>query len=208
MIEVRKVVVEPLQSNCYLVWSERSGEGVVIDPGGEGEKIIGRIERLGFEPKYILNTHGHGDHIAANSALKSRYDNAPLLIHRNDAPLLADPQLNMSGAYGLPVVSPEPDGFLEDGGSVEFGGLRLEVLFTPGHSPGGVSLYGHGVVFTGDTLFMGSVGRWDLPGGDEDLLISSIRDKLLTLPEETIVYPGHAGDTTIGIEKRHNPFLV
>ena len=207
MIEVRKVVVEPLQSNCYLVWSRQSGEGVVIDPGGEGEKIIERIEQLGIKPEYILNTHGHGDHMAANSALKDRYG-VPLLIHRHEAPMLADPQLNMSAAYGLPVVSPEPDGFLEEGGGVEFGGLRLEVLFTPGHSSGGVSLSGYGVVFTGDTLFMGSVGRCDLPGGDEDLLFSSIRDKLLTLPEETIVYPGHGGETTIGIEKRHNPFLV
>jgi len=207
MIEVRKIVVAPLQSNCYVVRGEDSEEGVIIDPGGEGEKIIEQIERLGVAPKYILNTHGHGDHIAANGAVKSRYD-VPLLIHRDEAALLTDPQLNMSAVYGIPVVSPAADGFLEEGGSVKFGSLCLKVLYTPGHSPGGVALYGHGVVFTGDALFMGSIGRYDLPGGDEDLLISKIRENLLTLPEETIVYPGHGGDTTIGIEKRHNPFLV
>ncbi len=207
MIEVRKIVVAPLQSNCYVVRGEESAECVVIDPGGEGEKIIEQIERLGVTPKFIINTHGHGDHIAANAAVKNRYD-VSLLIHRDEAPLLADPQLNMSAVYGLPVVSPAPDGFLEVGESVEFGGLSLKVLYTPGHSPGGVSLLGHGVVFTGDALFMGSIGRTDLAGGDEDLLISKIRENLLTLPEDTIVYSGHGGDTTIGIEKRHNPFLV
>ncbi len=207
MLEVRKIVVGPLQSNCFLVWSEQTGEGVVIDPGGEGEKIVEQIERLGIKPVYILNTHGHGDHIAANGAVKNRYD-VPLLIHRDEAPLLTDPRQNMSAVYGLPVVSPAQDGFLEVGQSVEFGGLSLKVLYTPGHSPGGVALYGHGAVFTGDALFMGSIGRSDLAGGDEDLLIAKIKENLLTLPEETIVYPGHGGDTTIGIEKCHNPFLA
>lgn len=207
LLEVMKITVEPLQSNCYLVWNGDNGEGAVIDPGGEGEKIIGRIEEMGITPKYVLNTHGHGDHVAANAAVKDRYG-IPLLIHADEAPLLDDPQLNMSAVYGLPVISPPPDGFLEPGNSVEFGGIGLKVLHTPGHSPGGVSLYGHGAVFTGDALFRGSVGRTDFPGCDEGLLLSKIRENLLSLPEDTIVYPGHGPDTTIGIEKWQNPFLV
>jgi len=207
MIEVRRIAVEPLQSNCYLCWNTDSGEGAVIDPGGEGQKIIAQVEEAGFAPLYILNTHGHGDHVAANTELKERYG-VPLLIHRDEAPLLEDPQLNMSAVYGLPVTSPPADGFLAEGDKVEFGGLSFEVLYTPGHSPGGIAFYGHGVVFTGDALFMGSIGRCDLPGGDEDLLIGKIKENLLTLPEDTVVYPGHGGSTTIGVEKRFNPFLV
>ncbi|MFC1544653.1 MBL fold metallo-hydrolase [Gemmatimonadota bacterium] len=204
---MRKIPVEPLQSNCYLVWDDESGEGVVIDPGGEGEKIIAEIEQHEIAPEYILNTHCHGDHIAANGTVKQRFG-MPLLVHRDEAPLLTEPGLNMSSFYGLPVISPPPDGFLEIGGKVEFGGYSLTVLATAGHSPGGVSLYGQGVVFTGDALFMGSVGRTDFPGCDEDLLLTSIREQLLCLPENTIVYPGHGPDTTIGIEKHNNPFLI
>ncbi|MBW7995303.1 MAG: MBL fold metallo-hydrolase [Candidatus Glassbacteria bacterium] len=207
MLAVRKIQLDPLQSNCYLAWDEDSGAGVVIDPGGEGARIIAEIESRRIKPQYILNTHGHGDHVAANRAVRTRFG-VPLLIHPDEAPLLADPRLNMSAFYGLPVVSPPADGFLEVGGRVEFGGHELEVLHTPGHSPGGVSFHGHGVVFTGDALFMGSVGRTDFPGCDEDLLLSKIRENLLTLPDDTIVYPGHGRDTTIGIEKRHNPFLI
>jgi glyoxylase-like metal-dependent hydrolase (beta-lactamase superfamily II) len=207
MLQVRKIPIDPLQSNCYLCWEGESGVGVVIDPGGESAKIIGEIERLEIRPVYVLNTHCHGDHVAANGPVKERFE-VPLLVPEAEAALLDDPGLNMSAVYGLPVTSPPADGFLDIGGTVEFGSSTLKVLSTAGHSPGGVSLYGHGVVFTGDALFMGSVGRTDFPGCDEDLLLSSIRENLLTLPEDTIVYPGHGPDTTIGIEKRHNPFLI
>ena len=207
MLEVRKLAVAPLQSNCYLVWDEESNEGVVIDPGGEGERIVAEIERIGFTPKYILNTHCHGDHLAANDVVRKRFG-VPLLVPKGEVALLDDPGLNMSVVYGLPVTSGPADSLLEPGSSIEFGGHKLEAISTAGHSPDGMSLYGHGLLFSGDALFKGSVGRTDFPGCDEDRLISSIRNNLLTLPEETIVYPGHGPDTTIGIEKRHNPFLI
>jgi glyoxylase-like metal-dependent hydrolase (beta-lactamase superfamily II) len=207
MPAIQKIQVEPLQSNCYLVWDDDTMVGVVIDPGGEPDKLIEETAQRGFEVKYILNTHGHGDHMAANRELKERFG-ASVLIHREEAPLLQDPLLNMSAQYGLPVTAPPPDGFLEVGQDVEFGRLSLHVLDTRGHSPAGVSFYGHGVVFSGDALFMGSVGRCDLPGGDMGLLVANIRENLLSLPGDTIVYPGHGPNTTIATELRHNPYLV
>ena len=207
MIEVRKLAVEPLQSNCYLVWDEESNEGVVIDPGGEGQRIIAEAERLEFTPKYILNTHCHGDHLAANDEVRSRFK-IPLLVPRGEVSLLDDPSLNMSAVYGLPVTSGPADRLLEPGDTVEFGGCKFTTLSSSGHSPDGMSFYGHGLLFSGDALFRGSVGRTDFPGCDEDKLLTNIRNNLLTLPEDTVVFPGHGPDTTIGTEKRHNPFLI
>jgi len=207
MLKVHKLPVEPLGSNCYLAWDTDNTEAVVIDPGGEADRIIAAIEKRKLVLRYILNTHGHGDHIAANRELKARYG-VPLLIHEDDAAMLGDPKLNMSAVYGLPVTSPRQDGFLVPGEKVTFGSLSLEIIATPGHSPGGVSFYGEGVVFSGDALFFGSIGRSDLPCGDTELLIRSIRENLLTLPEDTQVFPGHGQNTTIGMEKNCNPFLV
>ena len=207
MLKVLKMPVEPLGSNCYLAWDSANNQAVIIDPGGEGERIVATVEKHGLEVQLILNTHGHGDHIAANGMLKKRFG-VPILIHEADAPMLTDPLRNMSAIYGFPVTSPPCDGFLVPGEKIAFGRLAFHVLHTPGHSPGGVSLYSGGCVFTGDVLFFGSVGRYDLPEGDETLLIRGIREHLLTLPEETQVYPGHGQNTTIGMEKRCNPFLV
>ena len=207
MLKVLKLTVEPLESNCYLAWDTDNNEAVVIDPGGEADWIIAAIHRRKLNLRYILNTHGHGDHIAANRKLKAEYGVA-LLIHEADAPMLTDPDLNMSAVLGLPVTSPEQDGFLIPGERVSFGGLSLEIIATPGHSPGGVSFYGERVVFSGDALFFGSIGRCDLPASNGELLIRSIKENLLTLPEDTKVFPGHGQNTTIGMEKRSNPFLV
>ncbi len=207
MLKVLKLPVGPLESNCYLAVDTDTNGAVVIDPGGEADRIIAVIDRRKRNLCYILNTHGHGDHIAANGKLKAEYG-VPLLIHQADAPMLTDPDLNMSAVLGLPVTSPEQDGFLIPGEKVTFGGLSLEIIATPGHSPGGVSFYGEGVVFSGDALFFGSIGRYDLPSGDGELLISSIKENLLTLPEDTQVFPGHGQNTTIGMEKNCNPFLV
>ncbi|HUU28665.1 MAG TPA: MBL fold metallo-hydrolase, partial [archaeon] len=160
-----------------------------------------------LDVRYILNTHGHGDHIGANREIKEAYG-APLLIHQADALMLTDPELNISAAFGIPVTSPAADRYLLPGEKVSFGSLGLEVLWTPGHTPGGVSFYGAGVVFTGDTLFCGSIGRYDLPGGNESLLVGSIKEKLHNLPHETLVLPGHGQNTTIGVEKNCNPFLI
>lgn len=207
MLKVCKIPVEPLNSNCYLVWDGDSLEAAVIDPGGEGGRIIRETKKRSLNVRLILNTHGHGDHIAANAEVREAFG-ASILIAEAEAALLTDPVLNMSAAYGLPVTSPEPDGFLVPGGKVAVGGIELEVLDTAGHSPGGVSLYTDGAVFTGDALFSGSIGRFDLPGGDEELLISNIRRNLLTLTDRTVVYPGHGKNTTIGVEKNSNPYLV
>jgi len=207
MLKVLKLPVDPLASNCYLAWDTENNEAVVIDPGGEAERIIKEIDRLKLNLRYILNTHGHVDHIAANGRLKDRYG-VPLLIHEADAPMLADPDLNMSAFYGFPVTSPKQDGFLVSGEKVAFGDLALEIIHTPGHSPGGVSFYSKEVVFSGDVLFFGSIGRYDLPNGDGELLIRSIKENLLALPENTRVFPGHGQNTTIGMEKKCNPFLV
>lgn len=207
MLRVFKIPVEPLGSNCYLAWDAETLEAAVIDPGGEGSKIIAQARKRSLNVRLILNTHGHGDHIAANAEVKDEFD-ALILISQAEAPLLSDSVLNLSAAYGFSVTSPPPDGLLAPGERVTVGGIELEVLDTAGHSPGGVSFYTEGAVFTGDTLFFGSVGRWDLPGGDESLLLSNIRKNLLTLPDDTTVYPGHGQTTTIGVEKRYNPFLV
>ncbi len=207
MLKTLKLPLGPLGTNCYLAWDNGSLEAVVIDPGGEPERVIAALSERRLRVVAIINTHGHGDHIAANREVKAA-TGAPILIHQADAPMLEDPELNLSALYGLPVTSPPADGFLVPGGKVAVGAVEFEVLHTPGHTPGGVSLYGAGVVFTGDALFACSVGRWDLPGGDEDLLIGAIRERLLTLPGETVVLSGHGQNTTIGEEQACNPFLI
>ena len=208
MLKTFKLAVGMLGSNCFLAWDNKSGEGVVIDPGADGERIIQAVREREFTVKWILNTHGHGDHIGANGMLKQEY-NVPLLIHELDSAMLSDPAANMSLQFGPPIASPPAARFLLPADKIQFGGVALEVIHTPGHSPGGVCLYdGVGTLFSGDTLFPGSVGRWDLPGGDQDLLLRSIRERILVLPDETEVLPGHGQNTTIGQEKRWNPFLA
>ncbi|MEA2064532.1 MAG: MBL fold metallo-hydrolase [Gemmatimonadota bacterium] len=201
-----KLPVGPMGANCYLAWDELDGQAVVIDPGDEPERIIEAAAGRGLQVRYILNTHGHGDHIGANSRVRDKFD-VPLLIHEADAPMLTDPWLNMSAAFGVSILSPPAEGFLVPGRSVRFGTVELEVLHTPGHTPGGVSFRGPGVVFTGDTLFCGSVGRCDLPGGDQAMQLKAIHENLLTLPMETVVHPGHGPSTTIGQEMECNPYL-
>ena len=207
MLKTLKLPVGPLGTNCYLAWDTETNQAVVIDPGAEPQRIVNALRERELELCYILNTHGHADHIGANKELKQIYQ-APLLIHEADAPMLEDPLLNMSAFFGLPVTSPAQDGFLVPGEKLTFGDLEFEILFTPGHTPGGVSFHAEDVVFTGDALFYGSIGRCDLPYSDEFLQIRSIEENLLKLPEQTLVLPGHGQNTTIGMERRCNPFLV
>jgi len=204
-------IVGPLATNCYIIVCERTGESLIIDPGfsaGETKNILDEVIQSGFKIKQILNTHGHVDHICGNSILKN-LTGASILIHKNDAPMLADPSRNLSYTLGYNVVSPEADRFLEDGEIVKVGDLKFIVIHTPGHTKGSISLFSERekVVFTGDTLFAGSIGRTDLPGSSFNEIMCSLRGKLVNLPEETVVYPGHGGKTTIGREKRTNPFL-
>ncbi len=206
---IKSLPVGPIMANCYILGCKETAAAVVIDPGDDVDKILLALAESKLTVKYIINTHGHFDHVGGNRQLKEA-TGADILIHAGDAPMLGHLK-EAAASFGLSSdTSPAPDRLLEDGDSLSFGKLTLQVLHTPGHSPGGISLYMPGVpgaVFVGDTLFAGSIGRTDLPGGNFDILKKSIHDKLFVLPESVTVYPGHMGDTTIGREKRTNPFV-
>jgi glyoxylase-like metal-dependent hydrolase (beta-lactamase superfamily II) len=211
-MDLRVAVVEsmPFAENTYIVWRPGANDAVVIDPGFEPDAVLDRLRAERLMASVILNTHGHVDHIAGNGALKAAFPDAPLVIGVTDAAMLTDPMLNLSGLSGVAITSPPADRTVREGDVVEAAGLRFEVLDIPGHSPGHVVfvLRDGRVVFGGDVLFAGSIGRTDFPGGDLDQLLSGIRAKLWPLPDETRVYPGHGPDTTVGEEKRTNPFLA
>src|SRR5260370_11335694 len=209
-LKIHPLVSEPFQENSYVVWLPDRQDDLVIDPGLEPELILDFLSERNLTPAAILNTHGHPDHIAGNMALKQVYPDAPLMIGVNDAPLLTDAKLNMSAALGMPIVSPPADRLLREGEVVEAAGIPLEVFDIPGHSPGHiVFLYRDrpNVVFGGDVLFRGSVGRYDFPGCDCRLLFDGIRTKLFTLPDDTLAYSGHGPVTTTGHGKRTNPVV-
>lgn len=199
-----------VDTNCYLLACPDSRKAMIIDPGafngGEIKAILGLISQHDLKLQYILNTHGHIDHTAGNEQIKKATE-AELLIHSSDAGMIESGTMNGSFMFGKEVVSPPADRKLEDGEQIELGRLTIKVLHTPGHTPGCICLYVEGTLFSGDTLFAGSVGRTDLPGGDEKALIRSIKEKLLNLPDETVVRPGHGPRTTIGAEREENPFL-
>ena len=205
-IVLEKMVVGPLAANCYLIGCAKSKEAIIIDPGDEGQRILTRIEEGGWKVKYIVDTHGHFDHTGANGTLKEG-TGAPLLIHRDDAALL-ETQQQHAASYGVLVpASPEPDRLLCDGEVLKLGELSIDVIHTPGHSPGGICLNCGDILIVGDTLFASSIGRTDLPGANYHTLIDSIKSRLLTLDDSVRVYPGHGEDTTIGEERIHNQFL-
>jgi len=196
----------PYFVNCYIVGDPASREGMIIDAPSDPERIISHVEKFGLNISKIVITHGHADHLGALDILRHHY-NVPVLIGEGDAYMLTDPAANLSGFSGQKVSTDPPDGTLKDGDIVTVGQYAFKVLSTPGHSPGSISLYGANVVFTGDALFLGSIGRTDFPGCSYETLIKSITAKLLTLPDDTIVYAGHGPDSTIGQEREYNPFL-
>ncbi len=196
----------PLEVNCYIVGCEKTNKAAVIDPGGNVDQILERIKQHNLEVELIIDTHGHFDHVGGNGELLAA-TGAELIIHRADRPLL-ERAAEHAAAYGLQAEpSPPPTRELLGGETLQLGELTLQVIHTPGHSPGGVCILVEGHLLVGDTLFAGSIGRTDLPGGNHQLLISNIVEKLLPLPEDTKVCPGHGPMTTIGAEKRYNPFL-
>lgn len=202
------IAVGPLSVNCFVVACESSREGIVVDPGGDVESIIALVEKLGVKIGTIINTHGHFDHLGGNRHAVEIFG-ARLLIHQADAPMLSR-SAEVARKYGLQGEnSPEADGFLTEGMEISFGTCRLKVFHTPGHTQGGCCLYfeEERKIITGDTLFADSIGRTDLPGGSHEQLLESIRTKLFTLPDDVIAYPGHGPQTTIGHEKRHNPYF-
>ncbi|MBI4187041.1 MAG: MBL fold metallo-hydrolase [Chloroflexi bacterium] len=201
---VKRLEVGPLGTNCYIVASEAGGEGMIVDPGDEAERIVKAVRGLKVDIKYIVLTHGHWDHIGSLGEVREA-TGARVAIHADDAEFLS--AQSPAAMFSASSVSVPPDRLLKDGDNIDIGDLRLLVLHTPGHTPGGICLLGNGMVFTGDTLFNAGIGRTDLPRGSYHQLISGIQAKLMVLPDSTIAYPGHGPETTIGAERRGNPFL-
>ncbi|MCL6590019.1 MAG: MBL fold metallo-hydrolase [Firmicutes bacterium] len=191
-------------ANCYLLWSGK--EAGIIDPGGPAQELVEFVLRRELNLHWIINTHGHADHIFGNKMLRDQFK-IPVFIHENDRPMLASPLLNFSRFFGIEFSSPDAEKTISDGEIIELGTEKITVIATPGHTQGGISLYTPGIVFTGDTLFREGIGRTDLPGGNYKQLLDMIYSRLLTLPPETLVLPGHGDSTTIGHEAKYNPFI-
>lgn len=207
---VRGIVVGVFQENCWVVGNRRTGEAICIDPGDQPDEILALARDMGVRIKYIANSHAHIDHILGVAGVHAA-TGAKFLLHEGDLNLLKHGFQSSAARFGLDISQgpPDPDMFVKDGDVVEVDGLRLRCIATPGHTPGSVSYYAEeGMLFSGDTLFRGSIGRTDLPGGSFDEEMNSICDKLLVLPEETLVLPGHMEETTVAFEKKHNPFVL
>ena len=206
---IKQMTVGMMGVCCYIVGCKETGRGVIIDPGGDDDKVLALCDREGLSIDYIINTHGHPDHVCGNALIKAA-TGAKIVMHEEDAAFFMQPEIeNFFAQLGLPA-SPPPDLTVKNGDTITFGKQSLTVIHTPGHTPGGICLYSKPNLFTGDTVFVGGVGRTDFPGGSVEQLLSSINGSLLSLPEDTIVWPGHGyggASSTIGAEKRDNPFL-
>jgi hydroxyacylglutathione hydrolase len=212
MMQIQTFTFNPFQENTYLAYDE-TGEGVIIDPGcyekSEENSLASFIESHTIKIKYLLNTHCHIDHVLGNEFVKSKY-HVPFLIHQNDEPVLRSVKA-YAPSYGFNRYTEAlPDGYLAEGDAVSFGNITLEVLFLPGHAPGHIGFYhkDSNSLLSGDVLFEQSIGRTDLPGGDFNTLIKSIHQKIFTLPDHVVIYPGHGNTTTVGEEKISNPFCA
>jgi glyoxylase-like metal-dependent hydrolase (beta-lactamase superfamily II) len=210
-LQLQTVVSQPFEENTYIVWLPGRQEAVVFDPGLQPELILDVLRDHGLQAAAIIDTHGHADHIGGNAFLKEAFPEAPIIIGAGDAVMLTDAEANLSAPFGFPVTSPPADRTVAEGDTVTAAGLTFDVLDIPGHSPGHVVYVYRSaplLVFGGDVLFRGSIGRSDFPGGSHSRLLRGIREKLIALPEDTVVYPGHGPVTKVGYEKRTNPFLT
>ena len=199
--------VGALSTNCYILACENTLEAAIIDPGDEPDRILNQINENKLTIKYIINTHGHWDHIGAVESIKNKVG-AEILIHKEDNHMLQDEHKNLAGLLGITEPAPKADMLLKEEDTIEVGdSIKLNVLHTPGHTPGSMCLLSDNCIFTGDTVFTGSVGRTDLPGGSYETIVDSVRNKIKILPDELVVYPGHGPKTTIKAEKENNPFF-
>lgn len=203
-MKLHRFILGDLAVNSYLFWEEESKEAICIDPGGPLTEILSQLNEERLKLVNIILTHGHADHILGVAELKAK-TGAPVSIHAGDAAMLANPVINLSHLFGWNIVI-KPDRLLAEGDTICVGTSLVSVLHTPGHTPGGICLLTQGIAFTGDTLFAGSIGRTDLPGGDQETLLYSV-SKLLSLADDTRVFPGHGPESTIGRERDTNPFL-
>ncbi|MFX0200278.1 MAG: MBL fold metallo-hydrolase [Candidatus Hodarchaeota archaeon] len=229
-MKIDRLILGEFETNCYVLRKESIGlrnsdaadDCLVIDPGLEAGELIDFLNRQKLNPIAVVLTHGHIDHIAGVAVLRDRFPDIKVYIHKLDAEMLTEPQTNLSAMTGAAFTTEPEDFSLEEQSIIELAGIKLLVLHTPGHTPGGISLYSpapassdtgrsggkeEGIAFVGDTLFAGSIGRTDFPNGSMSQLLNSIKEKLFTLPDETKVYPGHGPATTIAEEKAHNPFF-
>ncbi|NOZ62153.1 MAG: MBL fold metallo-hydrolase [Calditrichaeota bacterium] len=203
---LKKIVVGPLEVNCFIIAPEDSRHCAVIDPGDEADKIFAAVENDNLIPDFILLTHGHFDHLSAVNTLKQKWD-VSVLLHEADQ-VLAQNASTQAMMFGMPEPgNVSADTFLHDGGELKIGKLAVKVLHTPGHSPGNVTFQIENHLFVGDLIFRGSIGRTDLPGGNYEQLIKSVKNKIFALPDSCIIHPGHGPDTTVGQEKENNPFF-